>query len=134
MLQVEGEASTRDLLRLPALLVIVLVEVQMGTGAASLLYPLLAASLLSPFAQKLWAAILVARVLIMSAAGWPPLDQLVSSDFFVVRTVFMWVMLAQNRLLATNRPVQLLSRVLSSHTGALRKLLIATVVAPYCCG
>lgn len=133
MLRKDGQDSTRDLLRVPAVLVLILVEVQMNTGAWRVLYALLAVSLLSPFAQKLWAAILVARALLMSAVGWPPLDELISSDFFVVRTVFVWVMLVQNKLLATNRPVQLLSRVLSSHTGALRKLLIAAVIAIVLC-
>ena len=66
MLRKESITSIRDPLRLAALLVIVLAEVQMSTGASRVLYPLLAVSLLSPFAQKLWAAILIARVLLMS--------------------------------------------------------------------
>jgi len=129
MLEKDGQDSARDLLRLPAVLVIVLIEVQMGTGPWRVIYPVLAVSLLSPYAQKLWAAILVARVLLMAAPGWPPLDELLSYNFSIVRTLFIWIMLAQSRLLASNRPVQLLSGVLSPRARTLSGLLIAAVIA-----
>jgi len=128
MLRREDIISRHDPLRLPALLAIVLVEVLMNTGAARVLYPLLAVSLLSPFAQKLWAAILIARVLLMSTVSWPPLNQLMLADFFIIRTLFVWIMVAQSKLLATNRAVQLLTKMLSPQRRALRSLLIAAAI------
>jgi hypothetical protein len=127
MFRRDKPSSTRGLLKLLALIVIVLVEVQMNTGPARALYPLLAVCLLSPFAQTLWALILVVRLLLTSAVSWPPLEQLMFADFIVVRLLFVWIMLAQNRLVGTNRAVELLSRALSPHTGALRGFSIAAV-------
>lgn len=129
MLRKDGQVSTRDLLILPTVLVLVLVEVHMNTGAWRVLYPLLAVGLLSPFAQKLWAAILISRVVLTSIVSWPPLDQLMSSDFLIIRTVFVWIMLVQNKLLSANRAVQLAGRALSPRTRVLKKLLIAAVIA-----
>jgi len=98
----------------------VLVEVLMNTGAARVLYPLLAVSLLSPFAQKLWAAILVSRVVLLSRIDWSSLNQLMLSDFLVVRIAFVWIMLFQHKLLAAHRLVSALARIVYRSSRALK--------------
>jgi len=117
---------TRDLVILPALLVIVLIESLMNTGVWRFFWPLLALIFLSPLALKAWACVLIGRVLLASVVTWGPLDWATSSGFLAVRTAFVWIMLAQNKLLAANRLVQALSRMLAPYGRVSRKLLIAT--------
>jgi lysophospholipase L1-like esterase len=115
----------RDLFILPAVFVIILIELQMNVGTWRFIYPVLAVSLFSPFALKVWAVILVGWTLLVSAVSWGPQDWIMSSGLPGARIAFVWVMLVLGRLLATHRIVRTLGRMLAPHAGALRKLLVA---------
>ncbi len=122
-------SRTRDLVVLPALFVIVLVESQMNTGVWRFFWPLLAVSLLSRPALKAWACVLIVRVLLISVVTWSPLDWAMSSGFLAVRTAFAWIMLVQGKLLARHRVAQALCRRLLPYPGLVRKVLIVVVTA-----
>jgi len=119
---------TRDLVVLPALCVIVLIEFQMSIGVWRFIWPLLALSLLSRPALKVWACVLLVRVLLASVVTWSPLDWVLSPGFLVVRTAFAWIMLVQDKLLAGHRVAQTLCRKLLPYAGLVRKLLVAVAI------
>jgi hypothetical protein len=121
-------ALKRDFLTVLALFVVVLVESQMNTGVWRFIWPALAVGLFSPFAQKVWAGILVGWALFFSAISSAPPDWVMPLGFLVVRAVFVWIMLIQGRLWAAHRVALVVGRMCKPCAGAAKKLLVAGAV------
>ena len=113
-----GESDWRrpGFLLLHAQFAIVLSEVMLSSGLWRVTYPLAALSLFSPSAQKIWACVLMSRVLLL-AIGCPTwIEHLLTLNFVAIRIVFVWAMLARHRLLADSRFVRAVSNWCVRHT------------------
>jgi len=115
-------------LLLSAQFVIVLSEVMLNSGLWRITYPLVALGLFSPGAQKIWACILVFRILLL-AVGCPTwIEQLLTLHFVAIRAMFVWAMFGRHRLVADNVPAKVLARALLRKASVVRTIRTTSVV------